>query len=271
MNWRAVRAIIRKDLSVVRQSRAIMLPLVIVPIVVLVALPALASFAPNLVNLPGAGNDLSQLLEAMPAGLQAVMEGRNEEQRLLLMLLVYIFAPLYLIVPIMVANVIAADSFAGEKERKTLEALLYTPTSDRELVTAKLMAPWLAAVAVALLGFVAYSLVVNITNYRTMGGIFFPNLMWLVLALWVAPAVAAFGLAGGVLVSARVNTVQEAYQLGGVVVLPIVLLMVSQAVGVIYFSIGLVLLLGLLIWAIALALLWYGVRTLRRERLVARI
>ena len=246
------------------------MPLIVVPLIVLVLLPGLASLAPNLVNLPGAG-DLDVLLERMPAGLQETMAGRSDEQRLLLMLIVYLFAPLYLIVPLMVSNVIAADSFAGEKERKTLEGLLYTPTSDRELVTAKLLAPWLAAVAVALLGFVAYALVVNLTNYRTMGGFFFPNAMWLVLALWVAPAVAAFGLAGGVLVSARVNTVQEAYQLGGLVVLPIVLLMVSQAVGLIYFSIGLVLLLGLVIWSIALGLLWYGVRTLRRERLVARI
>ena len=270
MNWRAVGAIVRKDLAVVQQSRAIMLPLIIVPLIVLVVLPAVASFAPNLVDLPGAG-DLALLLERMPAGLQAQMAGRSEEQSLLLMLLVYIFAPLYLIVPLMVANVIAADSFAGEKERKTLEALLYTPTSDRELMTGKLAAPWLAAVAVAVLGFVAYAVVVNVTNYRTMGGIFFPNAMWLLLALWVAPAIAAFGLAGGVLVSARVNTVQEAYQLGGVVVLPLVILMVSQAVGVIYFSLGLVLILGLVIWLIALALLWYGIRTLQRERLVTRI
>jgi ABC-type Na+ efflux pump permease subunit len=39
----------------------------------------------------------------------------------------------------MVSSVLAADSFAGEKERKTLEALLYTPTTDRELFTAKLL------------------------------------------------------------------------------------------------------------------------------------
>ena len=42
-------------------------------------------------------------------------------------MLVYLFAPMYLIVPMMVSAVIAADSFVGERERKTLEALLHTP------------------------------------------------------------------------------------------------------------------------------------------------
>ena len=36
-----------------------------------------------------------------------------------------------------------------EKERKTLEALLYTPTTDRELLIAKMLGAWLPAVAIA--------------------------------------------------------------------------------------------------------------------------
>ena len=56
----------------------------------------------------------------------------------------------------MTSAVIAADSFAGEKERKTLEALLYTPTTDLELFTGKVLAPWLAAVAVSTIGYVVF-------------------------------------------------------------------------------------------------------------------
>ena len=39
----------------------------------------------------------------------------------------YLLAPLFLIVPLMVSAVLAADAFAGEKERKTLERLLHLP------------------------------------------------------------------------------------------------------------------------------------------------
>src|SRR5690606_5257597 len=119
---------------------------------------------------------------------------------------VYYFAPMYLLLPIMVASVVAADSLAGEKERKTMEALLYTPTSDRDLLAAKLLAAWTPALAVAWGGFILYSVIVNLVAWPTFGYIFFPTTIWWLLALWVAPAVAGMGLGFTVLVSARVNT-----------------------------------------------------------------
>jgi ABC-2 type transport system permease protein len=113
--------------------------------------------------------------------------------------------------------------------------------------------------------------VANLVGYSVMGRLFFPNLMWVVMVLWVMPATAGLGLTAMVLVSIRVNTFQEAYQMGGIVVLPIVALMISQATGVMYFSVGLVLLLGLGLWMIDAALLWFGVKTFRRSELIARL
>jgi ABC-type Na+ efflux pump permease subunit len=178
---------------------------------------------------------------------------------------------MYLILPLMVSSVIAADSFAGEKERKTLEALLYTPTTDGELLLAKMLAAWVPAVVVAWGGFVLYAIVANLASWPTMGRVFFPNLMWIVLALWVAPAVAGLGLGVTVLVSARAEGFQEAYQLGAIVVLPIIFLVIGQATGVMYFSTWLVLLLGLLVWLVDIALLGFGARTFRRSELAAKI
>ena len=59
--------------------------------------------------------------------------------------------------------------------------------------------------------------------------------------------------------------------MGAIVVLPLILLVVGQATGVIYFSTWLVLLLGLVLWAISLALLWFGARTFQRSALAARL
>jgi ABC-2 type transport system permease protein len=66
-------------------------------------------------------------------------------------------------VPLVVATEIAADSFAGEREWDTLEALLHTPTSDRELMVAKVLASWLPAVTVAWMGFAVYSVLADRT------------------------------------------------------------------------------------------------------------
>lgn len=264
MNLRAVRAIAVKDLTVVLQSKAVLLPIVIVPLVLLLVLPIVASFAPHLANIPGA-SDLGAMLERMPPAFQERFDGLTPDQALVVLLLVYLFAPMYLVVPLMVASVIAADGFAGEKERRTLEALLFTPTTDRELLVG-----FVPAMAVAWGGFLIYTVVANVAGWPVMGRVFFPTGMWWVLAFWVAPAVAAVGLGATVLVSARVDTFQEAYQIGGVVVLPIILLVVGQAAGLVVLSVGVVLLLGAAFWLVAAALLWFGGRSFRQGEILAR-
>lgn len=272
MNWRAIRAIIRKDLKVVFQNKGVMIPMIVVPLLFLGILPALAALVPLFeADLSSSLQDFQRFLENMPAGLRTELAGYNEAQTLVVLLLVYFLAPMYLILPLMVSSVIAADSFAGEKERKTLEALLYTPTTDAELLLGKMLAAWLPALAIGWVGFVLYGTIANVAAWPTMGRVFFPNGMWLILALWVAPAVAGLGLGVTVLVSVRAQSFQDAYQLGAVVVLPIVLMVVGQAMGVMYFSTWLVLLLGLVMWAIDAVLLWFGTRSFRRGELAARM
>jgi ABC-type transport system involved in multi-copper enzyme maturation permease subunit len=272
MNWRAVRAIVRKDLKVVFQNKGVSIPLIVVPLLFMVILPALMALIPLFEqDLTSAMQEFEMFLQNMPTALQEELAGYNEAQTIVVLVLIYFLAPMYLILPLMVASVIAADSFAGEKERKTLEALLYTPTTDAELFLAKLLSAWLPAVGIAWGGFVLYGLVANLAAWPTMGGLFFPNLMWIVLALWVAPGVAGIGLGVTVLISVRAQGFQDAYQMGAIVVLPLILLVIGQATGVIYFSTWLVLLLGLVLWAISLALLWFGARTFQRSALAARL
>ncbi len=272
MNWRAIKAIVRKDLKVVAQNKGVVIPLVVLPMLILIALPGMAALAPILQDIPGTlFSGLDQFVGKMPGGLKEQLAGYDEVQTLVVLGLVYFLAPMYLILPLMVSSVIAADSFAGEKERKTMEALLYTPTTDRELFAAKLLSAWLPALGIAWGGFVLYGVVANVAAWPVMGRIFFPNLMWVGLALWVAPAIAGLGLGTTVLISARAQSFQEAYQLGGVVVLPILLLVVGQATGILYFSSSLVFLLGLAFWAVDALLLWVGGRSFRRTELATRL
>jgi hypothetical protein len=48
-------------------------------------------------------------------------------------------------------------------------------------------------------------------------------------------------------------------------------MVIGQAMGVMYFSTWLVLLLGLLFWLITAALLWIGARTFKRQELATRL
>jgi hypothetical protein len=54
------------------------------------------------------------------------------------------------------------------------------------------------------------------------------------------------------------------------VVLPVLLLMVGQISGVMYFSLGVVLLVGLVIWLIDIGLLWLASKSFRRGALMTK-
>jgi ABC-2 type transport system permease protein len=176
-----------------------------------------------------------------------------------------------LLVPVMFAAVIAADGMAGETERGTLEGLLLTPLTDREIVTAKLLAAWVPATVVGLIGGVVYAVVANLAVGTQVGRLVLPTTEFTVMVLWVGPTFAAASLAAVSLVSVRVKTTQEAFQLGGVVVLPVIALLVSQATGALLLSVWLLVGAGLVALAIAAALLAFGARSLSRTRMGERL
>jgi ABC-type Na+ efflux pump permease subunit len=270
-DWQAVWAIAERDIRIVRRSKAVLLPMILVPLLLLVVIPAALGLLAPQIDASAELDDLAMFLEMMPAPLRATFEGYTPEQTMLAAVLLYLFAPLFLILPTMTASTIAAGSFAGEKERKTLEALLYTPTTDAELILGKMLAAWIPAIVVNVGGFVLYGLIVNATAWRTMGGLFFPNAMWLVLVFWMGPAAAGLGLGSMILVSSKVNTYQDAYQLGALVVLPLVILVLGQVGGVIYLSPIFVFVAGLVLWLIDGVVLWFAIRTFQRSEIVARL
>ncbi len=263
-------AVARRDLSVVFRSSAVLLPLIIVPLVLLVVLPAavglMARFGADALLRSG---DLETLLRNLPPPMLRSVAGLEPVGQVVVGFLAYLFAPMFLILPLMVASVIAADSFAGEKERKTLEAVLYTPTTDLELFTGKLLAAFVPALAVTLAGLVLYATVADVAAYPYVHRLLLPNTLWMVLTLWVSPAVAGLGLGLTVVVSARVSSFQEAYQLGGVVVLPIVALVAGQAAGVLYLDVPLALLVGLGVWLLDVVLIRVGLRRFGRDTLAS--
>ncbi|HSP03506.1 MAG TPA: hypothetical protein VLR27_08405, partial [Acidimicrobiales bacterium] len=142
---------------------------------------------------------------------------------------------------------------------------------DRDLFLAKFLSAFLPAVAVSWLGFLAFVIMANGVAWPVMGRIFVPTRLWGVMILWVAPAVATLGLAVMVRVSARTHTAQEANQLGGAVILPLIFLAVGQSTGLLLVTLPIAVGIGAVIWAIALLLLRGGVKRFTRDALVAQV
>jgi ABC-2 type transport system permease protein len=72
-------------------------------------------------------------------------------------------------------------------------------------------------------------------------------------------------------VSARARTSQEANQLGGAVILPLIFLAVGQSSGLLLVPIEIAVLVGLVIWVLALVLIRGGAKRFTRDQLAARL
>lgn len=273
MNWRTIRTIAQKDLNEARQNRAAWIPALVVPIIFVVVLPLVIILLPQLAPIPmdALNAELDQLPLGQTPALAETLAGLDPLQTWIVLMMGYLFAPMFLILPLMLASIVGAESFVGEKERKTIEALLYTPASDGELFVGKTIAAVAPAITLGWGCFLAYAVVVNAAAWPVMGRIWFPTAPWWPLMLWVAPAVAVMSLALTVLISTRVNTFMEAYQLSATLVLLVLALVVGQATGALYLSVGVTLLIGLAFWAVAALLIWISVRTFSRSALLARI
>jgi ABC-2 type transport system permease protein len=264
---RAVRAIVRRDLRLLLASPSTAIPIVVLPLILYAGLPLLVGVAPSAINLPV--SDVAQLTSALPAEVVAALPADPDAQLQVVMLL-HLLAPLLLIVPVMMSVLAAAGAIAGERERGTLELLLLSPVSDRQLFLAKTLGAWLPAVVVTVVGTTIYQVVATVV-LADLGIRPFPNLPWTLLVLWVAPALAAAALGALVLISARAKGLQEATQVGGVLILPLVAVAAGQATGALAVGSGLLLVSGLVIWGLAALLLRAGARALARDRLTVHL
>lgn len=275
MNGQVLRTIAIKDLKEVKQNRAAWIPAIIVPLIFLVLLPLVIILAPSLLNfsmvpLLSKSGPVGMMRENIPA-LAAELAGLSEQQTWVVLMTGYLFAPFILILPLMLSTIVGAESFVGEKERKTIEALIYTPASDGELFLGKVLASVVPAVALAWLGFLVYGVVVNVAGWSVMGRIWFPPVAWWPLMLWVTPAIATLGMAVTVIISARVNTFMEAYQMSAALVVLVLAMVIGQVTGVLYLSVGMAFAVGLALWSIDAVLIWLGIRNFARETLLSRI
>jgi ABC-type Na+ efflux pump permease subunit len=262
-----MQAIIAKDVTAVRRSKAVVIPMLAVPALLMIVMPLGIGTATKSTSRA----NISEVLENVPGDIARPILDLPADEQLLVLVLGYLLAPLFLIVPLMVSAVLAADAFAGEKERRTLEALLHLPVSDRELFYAKLLTAFIPAMVISWVGFACFALVANAVAWPVLHRIFVPTPLWLVMILWIAPAVAALGLGVMVRVSARARTSQEANQLGGAVILPLIFLAVGQSSGLLLAPIGVSVIAGFVLWIVALILIRGGARRFTRDLLAARV
>jgi ABC-2 type transport system permease protein len=259
MKFANMLAIARKDWIEVSQNKYAWAPMLILPILFEMLLPlGIILLMINLKMDPKtfvADADLEIFFRAMPESISQFLHPEQPVQFAITAILGYMLAPMFLMLPLMYSTTIAAESFAGERERKTMEALLYTSATDAELFLGKVMAA-------------IYTLILNLAPYSVFQRFWFPLPTWWPLIFWLSPALVLLGIAFTVLISEKVPTFLGAYQTSSMIVLLVVVLFVGQLSGVLYLSVNVGLLLGALLWVIAGILSFFAIRTFNRPRML---
>jgi ABC-type Na+ efflux pump permease subunit len=274
MNWRSIWAIARKDLMEVRQNKAAWGPAIIVPLIFAVIMPLAFVVLPQVMPVADVERelgDIQTLLNNLPPNLLAIFDGLKLEQMFVVYMTAFLFAPMFLIMPLMFASVVGADSFAGERERKTMEALLYAPTSDLELFLGKVLASVLPAIGLSWLADLVYIVVVNAASFPLFGKIWFPLAPWWPMMFWLTPALAVLGISATVLVSSRVKTFMEAYQMSAALVVLVLGLLAGQISGILILGVTTVMVIGTIVWLADAALIYVAVSNFKRSSLIANL
>lgn len=143
-------------------------------------------------------------------------------------ILVNMMLPMICMIPGITPSVIASYSLVGEKVNKSLEPILATPITDLELLLGKGLAAFLPTMAGTYAAFMIDVLLVDYFTYKLLNVILLPTLSWVIGALLLAPAVCVLGIEANVLISSRMRDVRAAQQLGGLIVIPLLILFVGS-------------------------------------------
>lgn len=233
-NGTRIKSVVGKDLKEVFSTKMVVLPMILVPVLLCIVIPAVLVIVISKIDI-GMVSGVEMFDKIIP--LYNVPGFFTEiSDQIVYIFFNYTFLPFFMIIPIMVSSIIAANSIVGEKERKTLETLLYTPITNREFLLAKLLSSFIPAVIISVISFAGYFAAVNIIFYILRGFLLVRTPIWIPAMLLMAPSVSLLGLAVTLLVSLRAKTFMEAQQSAGVIVIPFLALIFIQLTGIVTFK-----------------------------------
>ena len=258
---RAEKAIIKKDIRGITSNRRLFSALWIVPLALTVVLPSIfvctAHFAPD-------DPDVLALLELLPGAANT----ESVELAIAGIIFNYILPAFFLMIPIMTASVMAASAFVGEKEKHTLETLLYCPLSVKEIFRAKVLASLLLSMLVSLVSFAAMLTVLELEAVFLMGSPLLPGGGWVIVLFLLSPAVSLIAVTLIVRNSARAQSVEESQQSAVFLIIPVILLVVGQFAGVMILNVWILLGLSIVCALLARRLLQRAVKRFTYEMLL---
>jgi ABC-2 type transport system permease protein len=256
-----VRAIVGREWREILRNRLLLVSLIVPPILLTVLPVVLVTLAGDRPNIP-------------PGAVAQIVAGHPEwrdmtANQVAIAFALQQFLITFLLLPGYIPLAIASYSIVGEKQTRSLEAVLATPIRTTELLTGKAIASVIPAVFASWTSYVAVlALAAFLLGPRLTQVLLEPA--WLGAVLAFGPAIGLASVTAGMLVSSRVNDPRAAQQIGAVILIPIIGILVLQTAGNFLIDLRTYLIAAAVTFVLAVLGLRFGVAIFGRETILTR-
>ncbi len=263
-----IGALLAKEILELRRNPGILIPNIVLagavialPLIVLLAVPALTG--EQLSDDAEIRHALELARGHLPALRDLSLQGATQA------FILQQFLMLFILVPVAGAMTLASHSVVGEKQGRTLEPLLASPISTAELLGAKVLGAALPAFALEAVSLAIY--------FAAVAGLAEPGVLRTLATVRTVMLTCVFGplatlvaLQLAVIVSSRVQDARSAQQIGVLVILPIVGLMVTQLMGIIWLTTAWLILIAATLGVLVVLLMLFAVAIFDRESILTK-
>ena len=205
MNFGKAWLVARKDLLIMKKRKSILALMFVLPVLLGTGLPVIID------NL---------IMRKSPSIIEVAQ-------------LLGSFAYFFILLSALIPLYISSYSIVGEKSEKSIEPLLAAPISDSEILLGKYIGVLLPALVATYIGGLVFMSLTDILTHNYIHYYYYPNLTFGAVMLAGVPLGSLYGVALGVLVSSKTNNVQSSYQLGGITLIPFIILYVMGEIGLV--------------------------------------
>lgn len=205
MNFGKAWLVARKDLLIMKKRKSILAMMFVLPVLLGTGLPVIID------NL---------IMRKSPSIIEVAQ-------------LLGSFAYFFILLSALIPLYISSYSIVGEKSEKSIEPLLAAPISDSEILLGKYIGVLLPALVATYIGGLIFMSLTDILTHNYINYYYYPNWTFGAVMLAGVPLGSLYGVALGVLVSSKTNNVQSSYQLGGITLIPFIILYVMGEIGLV--------------------------------------
>ena len=210
------------------------------------------------------------LLEDTVVANSVIIRDQDPEVVLITLQMLSFILFFYMMIPAVTPTFIASYSFVGEKNNRSLEPLLASPTTDLELFVGKTLAIFIVTMAATWVAYIVSAVIVNILAFPLLGYYPLPNGLWVVGFIMLAPIFCILSISANILISSKVTDVRASQQIGGLVVLPVLLFVFLTFAGPAFSSVWMMIIYSIIFLVADVWLIYFSTKIFKREEILTK-